>query len=122
MMKLNLQTTPIATAFGMPLDSAVEKLAATATELSTAAEKTSRSRAQGFGSRIAQAVKRKTGAVVFAAASSPRAENESFGQRVKKAVEKKSRHMKTQQQHKEQSERERNRYSQPQPRKRTKGE
>jgi hypothetical protein len=65
--KLHVPAIPFATAFNLPLDSAIERLNATAVELTVAAEKTSRS--QGFGSRLADAVKRKQSShAVFAEA------------------------------------------------------
>ena len=99
MMKLNFPTTPFATAFNMPINDAIERVLASARELSAAAEKMSREQG-GFGSRIAQAVQRKQSPIVFAA-SAPRKndddnddddekDSESFGQRIKKAVERKS--------------------------------
>ena len=134
MMKLNLPTTPIATAFGMPLDDAIEQLATTARDLTAAAEKTSRS--QGFGSRLAEAVKRRSPRYANAAANVFTAttrkdnddddddddedekedpENESFGKKVKRAIERKSRGTKTQKQHQKIAERERRRYQQQRP-------
>jgi hypothetical protein len=110
----------------MPLDLAIERLTASARELTAAAEKTT-SRPQRFGSRLAQAVKRKSGTAIFASSALPRAkkqdddedndedddkekdgkeENDSFSHRIKKAVEKRS----GQKQHKEYAERERERY------------
>jgi hypothetical protein len=110
-------------AFGLPIADAIDHVIASARELDAAAEKTSH--AQDFGSRIAEAVKRKQGAV-FAATlrknddddDEKDADNDSFAERLKKAVQRKS----GQKQHKEQAERERSRYQQPQPRQRSKGE
>jgi hypothetical protein len=136
MMKLNIPTIPFATAFGMPLNDAIDRLAATASELTAAAERTSRGQG-GFGSRLSAAVKRKQSSyAVFAEAlrknndddedddkdGGKDTDNDSFGKRIKKAIERKSRASKTQKQHQEFAERERQRYQQPQPRKRTKGE
>jgi hypothetical protein len=100
----------------LPINDAIDRVIATAHELSVAAEKTSRT--ESCGSRIAQAVKRKTAShgAVFAEALATKAEDQSFGERIKKAVEKRRK------QHQEYVERERKRYQQPQPRKRTKGE
>ena len=120
MIKIHYPTTPIATAFGLPINDAFDRVVAAARELDAAAEKTSPS--EGFGSRIKDAINRKTGrqspsAAVFAVATaSPKAEDQNFGERIKKAVERRRK------QHQEQAERERQRYQQPQPRKRTKGE
>src|SRR5215468_9523519 len=97
MMKLNYPTTPFATAFNMPINDAIERVIASARELDAAAEKTSRG--QDFGSRLAQAVRRKQSSIVFAAAPSKDdddekdkdADNESFGKKLKKAIKRKQR-------------------------------
>jgi len=101
-------------AFGMPIDVAVERLYASARELSAAAEKAP-GRSETFGERIKNAVQRRMSASSHA---QPRADgDESFGENVKKAVEKKS----GRSQHKKQAEAERNRYP-GYKRQRTKGE
>ena len=125
--KIHIPTTPFATAFGMPIDDAIERLNATARELTAGAEKTP---SQDFGPRLADAVRRKqsprfSAAAVFAAA--PRrnndddednddekdAENQSFGERLRRAVERRGR--RTQKRHQKFVERERKRYQQPRP-------
>jgi len=129
--RIRIPTTPFATAFGMPIDDAIERLNATARELTAGAEKTP---SQDFGLRLADAVRRKqsprfSATAVFAAA--PRRNNDddednddekkdddqsdSFGTRLKRAIERKSRASKTQKQHQRIAERERKRYQQQRP-------
>jgi hypothetical protein len=114
MMKINCPTTPFATAFNMPINDAIERLTASARELTAAAEKTT-SGSHDFGSRLSQAVRRKQSPCVFAATRKNKenddndddengdkdkdADNDSFGKRIKKAVERKSHGTKTQKQH-----------------------
>jgi hypothetical protein len=123
--KIHIPTTPFATAFGMPIDDAIERLNATARELTAGAEKTP---SQDFGLRLADAVRRKqsprfSATTVFAASAVRKEEDEndddekkdddqsdSFGTRLKRAIERKSRASKTQKQHQRIAERERKRY------------
>jgi hypothetical protein len=97
MMKINCPATPFATAFGMPINDAINRVLASARELDAAAEKTSREQG-GFGSRLTQAVRRKQSPCVFAAAPRKNDDNddddidkaESFGNRIKNAVQRKT--------------------------------
>jgi len=99
-------------AFGLPIETAVEQLHATARELEAAAEKVS-ARGESFGQRIKAAVQRR-----LSCSHGPRADGgESFGQKVKQAVERRSGRT----QHARQTDAERSRYRQ-QLRKRTMGE
>jgi len=124
--RIRIPTTPFATAFGMPIDDAIERLNATARELTAGAEKTP---SQDFGLRLADAVRRKqsprfSATTVFAASAVRKdedennddekdAENQSFGERLRRAVERRGR--RTQKRHQKFVERERKRYQQPRP-------
>jgi len=133
--RLHFPTAERGTAFGLPIDEAVERVVACARELNTAADKTREG--DGFAQRLVKAVQNRVTSttrprigVLANAAVAPtaegskncrvsffRAEDESFAERVKKACEEKS----GQKRRKEQAERERSRYTH-QPRKPTKGE
>ena len=121
MMRLHFPATGRATAFGIPIDEAVERATACARELNVAAEKAPAGR--GFGERLVQAVQARVGSttrprigVLANAAVAPKAEDESFAERLKKACEKRS----GKEQREKHAERERSRYKQR--RKPTKGE
>ena len=115
-------TAPFGTAFGVPTDEAVERILASARELSAAAEKTPKG--EGFGQRLMKAVQARVGStmrprigVLANAAVAPKAEDESFAERFKRLCEEKA----GVKRRKEQTERERSRYTH-QPRKPSKGE
>lgn len=104
---MKIPTTPFATAFNMPINDAIERVLASARELSASAEKAP-GHGESFGSQIAQAVKTK-----LASGTRPRIAvhassdgDEGFAQRLKEAAEKKS----GAKRHKEYAERERDRY------------
>lgn len=104
------------------MDEAIERILRCARELSAAAEKAPEG--QGFGGKVAQAVKARMALVTRArtpvlaasAAMAPKAEEDGFAEMLKKAVEERS----GRKRHKEWAERERSRYTHP--RKHTKGE
>jgi len=88
-------------AFGLPIDTAVEQLNATARQLDAARAKAP-SRDDSFGQRIKNAVQRR-----MSHSHSPQAEGEqTFGQKVKQAIERRSGRT----QHERQADAERNRY------------
>ena len=103
-MKIHCPITPFATAFGMPINDAIDRLTASARELDAAAEKTT---SGDFGQRLAQAVRRKQQSPRVFAATGKNKENDdnnddedgdkdkekddSFGERIRKAVKRKSR-------------------------------
>ncbi len=77
------------TAFGLPIADAISAIQASAESLRLAAEKVP-GRSQGFGQRIALAVKRKVGAGYSRIQASAQASNEGgFGEKVTKNVKKK---------------------------------
>jgi hypothetical protein len=102
-------TTRVGMAFNMPINDAIERLNASARELSASAEKAP-GHGESFGSQIAQAVKTKLASgtrpriAVYASSDS----DEGFAQRLKEAAKKKS----GAKRHKEYAERERDRYEQ----------
>src|SRR5262245_12193040 len=119
MIKLHFPTSGSGLAMGLPIADAVAALEASAAELRIAAEKAP-ARSEGFGQRLAQAVKGKMRSRqprFSAVTASAEPEESNFGEQIKKAVEQKS----GKKQHEERVERERNRYRH-QPRKRTKSE
>jgi len=105
-MKINYPTTSFATAFGMPVNCAVDRVIESARQLNAAVAKTSQR--QDFGARLRDAVKaklaRRQPSRITAAADD---DDESFAEKLKKAVEKKQG---LQKQHKKNAERERSRY------------
>ena len=101
-----------ATAFGVPIDDAVQRALSCARELDAASEKAPED--EGFGERFTNALRnrlafvaRARGAVV-SAESAPETEDESFGEKLTEAVEKRS----GQKEHEAQAEREHSRYPQ----------
>jgi len=118
--RFHFPTAGCATAFGLPIDEAVQRVLACARELNTAAEKLPEG--EGFAQRLVKAVQARVTPVarpriaLANAAVAPKAEDDSFAERLKKECEKLS----GRKQHKEYVERERSRY--PQRRQPTKGE
>src|SRR5262249_4913951 len=95
--QLYFPTTTTGTAFGVPINTAIERMLASARELSAAAEKTPARADQGFGLKLAQAVKNRVASArpcstaIFAnSAVAPKAEDETFAEQLKKAVEERS--------------------------------
>ena len=109
-------------ALGLPIDQAIQRMLKCAADLNASVAKAPAG--QGFGERVAQAVKNKVASAtrprtpVFAVSATvaPKTEDDSFGEQLRKEVEKRS----GRKQHEEQAERERSRY--PKPRQRGKSE
>jgi hypothetical protein len=100
--QLHSRTTGFGIAMGLPIADAIDHVIASARELDAAAEKTHH--AQDFGSRIAQAVRRKTPCPAVCSAAPRKDDDEdddeteeekqkddSFAERLKKAVRKRQR-------------------------------
>jgi hypothetical protein len=92
MTKVHVSTNSRGTFFGMPVNTAIEKMQQSARELNESLEKVSKEHEENdrrsFGERLTQAVKRKVAARAQSR-SNVKAEDETFGQKLKRAVQRK---------------------------------
>jgi hypothetical protein len=110
-MMTNIHFTTTGTAFGLPINDAIERIHASALELRAAAEKV-RPGSEDFGLELVRATRAKLASRSGRAVIAENSESD-FGEQIKQAVERKLSSLPSQKRHKERVERARERYNDP---------
>ena len=86
---MNTPTTHIAMAFGLPLNDAIARLKAAASEVNASCEKAAVSKTDDFGAKISEAIKRKLRSRQPMSVGAAADGDEGFADKLTKAVQRK---------------------------------